>query len=151
MPPRSLPQSSSLLCVASTWSLTFPLPPSLLFFSFRSIFFLSSSLLLTSLSTHPLSLPFCPLSFLLSHVLLSSPVPLSIPPSLLSLSHLSPSCMSCFLLFFLRLFSLHSPSLPPLNLLSSSFLSLHCSFQLLSLSLLSVPSISPDWNLNTDT
>ena len=55
-----------------------------------------------------------------------SRVPLSLSRSLLSLSPLSPSCMFTVILspfVFLVI------TLPPLNLLSSSFLSLHCSFR----------------------
>ena len=51
------------------------------------------------------------------------------PPCLLSLSPTSPSCMSCFLSIFLQLFP-------------SFFLTLHCSFQPLSLSSLSIPPVS---------
>ena len=109
MPPRSLVQSSSSVLHLPGCRL-FPLPLSLLFLSFLSLFFLSSSLLWTSVWSHLLSLPFFHSSFFLSHLLLSSPVPLSLPPSLLSLSPLSPSCMSYFLLFFLHLFSLQSKS-----------------------------------------
>ena len=69
------PQSEYLLRFASTRSLTFPLPLSLLFLSFLPLFFLSSSLLLTSISTHIFSLPFFPSSFLLSRVPFTAPVP----------------------------------------------------------------------------
>ena len=75
-------------------------------------FFLSSSLLSTSHLSHLLSLPFFFSTFLLPLVrLISSPVPLSLLPSLLSFSPLSPSCMSCFLSFFLQFVPLQSASL----------------------------------------
>ena len=91
MPPQSLPQSSSSVfhlpgrCIS---------PRRLLGCSFfPCLFFLLPSLLLTSLSTHLLSLSLFPSSFLMSHERLSSLVPLSHHPSLLSLSprHL-PAC-----------------------------------------------------------
>ena len=115
----------------STFSVVpFPLP----------LFFLSPSLLLTSLSAHLLSHPFFPSSFLLSYELLSSPVPLfpffsTVTFSPVTFLHvmfsvvLSPSV-------FLAL------ALPTLNHLSSYFLSLHCCFRPVSLSSLSIPSVS---------
>ena len=92
--------------------------------------------LLTSLLSHLLSLHFFTSSFLqsLGTSLLSCPL---VPPSFSTVTfrHVMFSVVLSPFVFF-------AIALPPLSLLSSSFLSLHCSFQPLSLSSLSIPSVS---------
>ena len=111
MPPRSLLQSSSsVLHLPGCW--LFPLPLSLLFLSFRSLFFLSSSLLLTSVWSHHLSLPFVfpPVA---STSLISCPL---VPPSFSTVTFSPVTFLHVMFPVVLSPFVVLAITLPPLSI-----------------------------------